>query len=68
MADAEDFDGGVILARITITRVLVEDDLVDHIVAVDTDGSEMGLADALGMMRLAEDTLIRARMGDGDGD
>ena len=26
------------------------------------DGDELGLAEALGMMRLAEDTLIRSRM------
>lgn len=55
---------GMILARVTITRVMHDDDIVDHVIAATADGDELGLAEALGMMRLAEDTLIRARERD----
>lgn len=50
-----------IIQQIVITRVLRESDVVDHVLATTPDGDEIGLAEALGMMRLAEDTLIRAR-------
>lgn len=55
---------GVILQQVVITRVLTGDNIVDHVTAQTPDGCEVGLAEALGMMRLAEDTLIRARSGD----
>lgn len=61
MIDPEDIDG-MVMAQVVITRVMRQDDIVDHITAADGDGDELGLAEALGMMRLAEDTLIRARM------
>ena len=64
MADEFEVDG-MVIARVIVTRVMVEDDVVDHVIAVTADGDELGLAEALGMMRLAEDTLIRSRM-DGD--
>lgn len=53
-------DEGVLLARITITRVLVESDVIDSVTAETNDGDDLGLADALGMMRLAEHTLIES--------
>jgi hypothetical protein len=56
-------EDGMVIARVVITRVLVDDDIVDHVIACTEDGDEVGLAEALGMMRLAEDTLIRSRMG-----
>lgn len=55
---------GRILARVIVTRVLTDDDIVDHVIAQTEDGYELGLAEALGMMRLAEDTLIRSRLGE----
>ena len=61
MAD-EDFDG-MVIARVVITRVMSGEDIVDHVIAATEGGDELGLAEALGMMRLAEDTLIRSRMG-----
>ena len=62
-------DDGMVIATVTITRVLTGDDITDHVVAAQADGYDLGLAEALGMMRLAEDTLIRSRMdGDDDGD
>ena len=61
-------DDGMVIATVTITRVLTDEDIVDHVIATQADGYELGLAEALGMMRLAEDTLIRSRMGDDDAD
>lgn len=61
--DETDLDG-MILSRVIITRVMTGDDIVDHVIAASADGNELGLAEALGMMRLAEDTLIRARERD----
>lgn len=58
-----------ILSQVVVSRVLTDDgDMVDHVTAQTSDGDELGLAEALGMMRLAEDTLIRARMAPADGD
>jgi len=36
------------------------------VIAESDEGHELGLAEALGMMRLAEDTLIRSRLDDTD--
>lgn len=52
---------GMLTARITIERRMIEDDLTDYVIAADAEGDEMPLAEALGMMRLAEHTLIRSR-------
>ena len=54
-------DDGIILARITITRVLTEGDIVDHVTAEQGDGEVLGLADALGMVELAKFTLVHSR-------
>lgn len=62
--DAEEV--GMVISRVIITRVMREDDIVDHVLATTADGDELGLAEALGMMRLAEDTLIRSRTEDED--
>ena len=62
MSDATEFDG-MVIARVIVTRVMSNDDIIDHVIAATADGDELGLAEALGMMRLAEDTLIRSRMG-----
>ena len=57
----------MVIACVTITRVLASSgDVLDHVTAADADGEDLGLAEALGMMRLAEDTLIRSRYGDGE--
>lgn len=58
----------VVVAQITITRSMTGEDLIDAVTAADADGNELGLAEALGMMRLAEDTLIRGRLDDTDED
>lgn len=54
----------MVMQQVIITRVMTAEDIVDHVCAITRDGDEVGLAEALGMMRLAEDTLIRSRMGD----
>lgn len=60
---------GPILARVTITRYLTDDDVIDHVTAESGDGDDLGLAEALGMMRLAEHTLIECyTSGDEDDD
>jgi hypothetical protein len=58
----------IVLQQVIITRVMREDDIVDHVIAIDREGDEIGLAEALGMMRLAEDTLIRSRHDAADDD
>lgn len=63
-----DDDGQIILQQVIITRIMTGEDIVDHVIACTPDGEEIGLAEALGMMRLAEDTLIRARTDDADDD
>lgn len=55
---------GMEVARITIVRTLTDDDVVDYVIATDTNGDDLPLTEALGMMRLAEDTIIRERMED----
>lgn len=62
-ADANDADG-METARVTVVRTLTEDGIIDYVEAVSPDGAELPLTEVLGMMRLAEDTLIRERLGD----
>lgn len=52
------------VARILIVRTMTEDDILDAVEATDPDGEDLPLTEALGMLRLAEDTLIRERMGE----
>lgn len=52
------------IARVTIIRHISDEDVIDQVEAVDTEGDDLPLTEALGMMRLAEDTLIRERMDD----
>ncbi len=62
MADTD--EDQIVLGQVVITRVMYKGDIVDHVIAQTPDGDEIGLAEALGMMRLAEDTLIRSREAD----
>jgi hypothetical protein len=55
------------VATITITRHIAEDgDLIDYVSTEDSGGNRLSLTEALGMMRLAEDTLIRSIDDDAD--
>ena len=59
-----DEETGLFAAQIVIERrAMPNGDLVDIVSAVDGNGEPLGLSEALGMMRLAEDSLIRERMG-----
>ena len=64
MSDEIDEPDGFLVARVEITRVLMRDDVMDHVIAVDARGDQLGLTEALGMLRLAEDSLIREAMGE----
>lgn len=50
------------VAIITIVRAMTNGDVLDYVNAEDNSGAVLDLSTALGMMRLAEDTLIRERM------
>lgn len=67
--DGDDAPGGYILGRIEILRMFT-DDGEDQIAvsSVDGAGDHLALVDALGMLRLAEDTVIRVAMEGGDDD
>ena len=52
------------LASITITRYLDEDGY--DMVTVETEPEESGLVEQLGLLRLAEDSIIRDAMGEGE--
>lgn len=53
----EELDG-IEVARVVITRVLTDDDLVDHVATYASNGADLGLAEALGMLELAKFTLV----------
>lgn len=61
---SEELSGGLIVARIEIVRELRGDDLIDSVSAEDDKGEPIPLVEALGMLRLAEDTLLREAMGE----
>lgn len=51
------------VAKIVVAREITDDgDLVDHVVTEDPDGDPIPLSEALGMLRLAEHTIIDSRM------
>lgn len=54
---------GLLIAQIVISRELAADDVLDHVTAQTADGDPLDLAEALGMLRLAEHTLIDNAMG-----
>lgn len=57
---------GQVLATVTITKVLTEDDVlvyVDATLPADAE-DDLPLVEALGMIELAKDTLIRQAMGE----
>lgn len=59
---------GPILARVTITRYLTDNDVIDHVSAEAGDGQDLGLAEALGMLTLAQHTLVETYGRDDDDD
>ncbi len=63
LADGPD---GIEVARITIIRTVTEDDVIDNVHAHDSHGDDLPLTEALGMLRLAEDTLLHPPEEDED--
>jgi hypothetical protein len=49
----------VTLATVVITKVLTEDDIIIRIDATCLDADDLPLIEALGMIELGKDTLIR---------
>lgn len=49
---------GLLVARITIERRMTGDDIVDYVTTEDVNGEDLPVTEALGMMRLAEHTLL----------
>ena len=50
------------VATVTITRYLTDDDDIIRVEAVDVSGENLPLVEALGLLRFAEDSVIRDRM------
>lgn len=58
---------GVALHQIKIEQIMtIDGDLIDWVMAETVEGEPIPLGAALGMLRLAEDTLIRSAMGEGE--
>ncbi len=56
---------GIALHQIQIEQVMTKDgDIVDWVMAETVDGDDIPLGAALGMLRLAEDSLIRSAMSE----
>jgi hypothetical protein len=69
VTDDEDDEPGLTVSRVVVERrVHADGTLVDWFEATDTDGEPLPLVETLGMLRLAEDTAIRAAMGEALGD
>lgn len=49
---------GFLVARITIERRATEDDVIDSVTAEDSNGDELPISESLGMLRLAEHTIL----------
>ena len=52
------------VAIITITRTLIDNRDVIAVTASDAADEELALVEVLGMLRFAEDSVIRDRMGE----
>jgi hypothetical protein len=54
----------MVIATVTITHVLTDERSIIYVVAEDASGDELSLVEALGLLRFAEDSVIRDRMGE----
>ena len=61
-----DENEGLLVGRITIERRMTADDVTDWVTTEDGDGDPLGIAEALGMMRLGEHTLLREQYEEED--
>lgn len=55
-----------LLCTVTITKTLTDDDIELEVEATTPEGNNVPLVDALGMIELAKDSLIRQSMGETD--
>lgn len=58
MSEPTDELDGIEVARVVVTRILTDDDMVDHVATYASNGADLGLAEALGMLELAKFTLV----------
>lgn len=58
---------GIVIARVVIERRLTDDDIVDCVTTEDANGADLPVTEALGMMRMAEHTLLTPDDGDDEG-
>lgn len=49
---------GLLVGRITIERRMTDDDVVDYVTTENSQGDDLPVTEALGMMRMAEHTLL----------
>lgn len=54
----------MVIGTVTITKIMTDDDVVIAAYSETPDGGQLHLIDALGMIELGKDTLIREAMGD----
>ena len=57
-------DDTLLIARITVQRVLQDGRDVIYTEAVDAGGDNLPLVESLGLLRFAEDSIIRENMGE----
>ena len=61
---SDDESAEILIATVTVTRVLTNDRDIIRVVAEDASGDDLALVEALGLLRFAEDSVIRDRMGE----
>lgn len=66
MSDPDVEPDQLLIARVTISRVMTGEDMVDHVTAEAADGTDLGLAEALGMLELAKWTLVESYGSEGE--
>lgn len=54
------------IATVEITRDLTDDHDQINVTAVDGNGDDLPLVEALGLLEFAKDTIIRDRMGEAE--
>lgn len=49
---------GMLVGRVTIERRMTDDDVIDWVTTENANGEDLPVTEALGMMRMAEHTLL----------
>ncbi len=58
----------LLIAEVMVQRVIRDGQDVISVTAQDSSGDDLALVEALGLLRFAEDSVIRERMGGADDD